>query len=93
MSEETITKTATRSAERFVTKPKTGKATYVKGHWKPVEFHELKKGDIFRLWDKMGDNRVPDYLVDGKHDVCVAVSNAYEYEGSHGIESISINGF
>ena len=92
MSEETVSKEM-RDAERFVTKPKTSRATYGKGYWKPIEFPEIKKGDIFRLWNKKGGNRLPDYTIDGKHDVCVAVSNAYEHEDSYGVESISVRGF
>jgi hypothetical protein len=82
-----------REAERFTTRPKTGNATYVKGYWKPIEFHKLRKGDIFRLWDKTGSGRVPDHFVDGKHDVSVAVSDVYEHENTHGIECIPIRGF
>lgn len=92
MSEEATTKMA-RTAERFVAKSKTGKSTYVKGHWKPIEFPQLKQGDIFRLWDGTGHNRKPDYIIDDKHDVCVAIGDAYECKDSHGIESMSVRGF
>jgi len=93
-TEETVVKKALRSVERFVTSHKTTRTTYVKGFWKPIKFHQLKKGFIFRLWDsdENGD-QMPDHLVDGKHDVCVAVSDAYEHEDSYGIQSFSVQGF
>lgn len=94
VTKETAVKRVLRSVERFVTSQKTVRSTYVKGFWKPIKFHQLRKGFIFRLWDsdENGD-QMPDRTVDGKHDVCVAVSDAYEHEDSYGIESLSIQGF
>ena len=91
MSEATE-KTVKRSTEKFFIKPVTDKATYVKGYWKPIKFHQLKQGDVFRLWDGEGDNRKPDRLVNGKHDVCVALDDAFKTEkGVDTVNCVSVN--
>ena len=45
--------------------------------WKTIKFNNLKKGDIFRLWDTGEDGKeVPDQVVRGQHVVNVALEDA-----------------
>ena len=48
------------------------------GYWKNIKFHQLKKGDVFRLYDSDKDgNEKPDVVEDdGRHQVCVALCDA-----------------
>ena len=70
----------------------------VTGYWKEITFSELKRGDVFRLWDTDKDTGTlkPDHLnEDGHHDVCVATSDAKKCEpdGNYVVESFHLNGF
>ena len=86
--------TIERKVDRFVVDveaerhPKGGHCR-VTGYWEYIEFSDLRKGDVFRLWD----DDEPDVLIDGRHDVCVALSDPEESDGVLGIESMHINGF
>jgi hypothetical protein len=64
----------------------------VTGYWDEVKFTDLRKGDIFRLWDPDGK---PDHMVDGYHDVCVALADPLpqDDESKFSVESLHVNGF
>jgi hypothetical protein len=50
---------------------------FVHGWWRTVKFTSLKKGNIFRLWDKTEDGgEEPDQKVRGQHAVNVALEDA-----------------
>jgi hypothetical protein len=66
----------------------------VHGYWEQIPFGDLKKGDIFRLWESNGD---PDHVVDGKHDVCVALEDPYLPENAESpnhltLQTLHVNG-
>jgi hypothetical protein len=62
----------------------------LKARWKTIAFEDLKKGYIFRLWEEDGS---PDYLIDGKHDVCLALEDAYLAEdGTPTVNCVHVNG-
>ena len=47
------------------------------GQWVRVKFSQLKAGDIFRIFDINEQGfEVPDMVVKGQHEVCVAVGDA-----------------
>lgn len=93
-----ITVWAHRVVEKFTAASSNGDRS-VFGSWDPIEFSQLQKGDIFRLWDVREDgSRYPDHLIDGKHDVSVALDVAYKTpdgKGTHtyGVKSLSVRGF
>lgn len=66
---------ASRKAERLhiVHEYHGGHSTRVIGFWEKVEIADIKRGDVFRLWEADG---TPDHVIDGKHDVCAAVKDA-----------------
>jgi len=79
--------TGTEPGEPLTTRPKKV------GVWNPIQFVELKKGDIFRMW---GSDGTPDNLVGGVHDVCVALTDAtpgVDDPQLSAVESIYVNGF
>ena len=69
----------------------------VEAYWIDVNFSELKKGHIFRLFDTDKDgNEKPDVLTeDGSHQICVALSDAQptgdEFE-NYAVQTIPIRG-
>lgn len=70
-----------RSTEVFRATAHSG--GHIEGNWVPKKFHQLVKGDLFRLWDTDKDGqRKPDRMnpETGMHDVCVALKDA-AYDG------------
>ena len=54
-----------------------GVVARIHGWWKTIKFHQLKKGDIFRLFDTKDNGReVPDQVLRGHHVVNVALEDA-----------------
>lgn len=69
------------------------------GRWEVVEMADLVKGDVFRLWEP---DWTPDRVIDGRHDVCVSLTDAKPVvegaglptsDGNHVVEALSLNGF
>jgi hypothetical protein len=55
------------------------------GTWREIEFRQLRKGDIFRLWDMTSNyGRTPDRTIEGEHEVCVCLSNPEPCESPAG---------
>jgi hypothetical protein len=76
----TTSKQVSRSTEILVTE--NYEEGSIMGYWKATKFHQLRKGDIFRLWDTNDEGyRTPDRVnpATGEHDVCVALTDA-EYK-------------
>lgn len=68
-----------------------------KALWVDVDFHRLKKGDIFRLFNTANGRERPDFMNEnGAHQVCVALSGAkilkgYETENYY-VQSLPLRG-
>ena len=65
-----------RKVQRFVADPECSEGLDdVVGSWKTTTFKDLKKGDVFRLFESSGE---PDIAVEGGHpQVCVAIGDPY----------------
>jgi hypothetical protein len=74
-----------------------GKTVEVLGKWKPIKFRQLRKGDIYRLWDTNDAGvEVPDELEKGQHAINVALTNATPAPPTsynHKVSTILIRGY
>lgn len=65
----------------------------VVGSWRAASFRDLKKGDVFRLFESSGE---PDISVEGGPQVCVALSDAAAVDGgdeekNYAVQSLPLN--
>ena len=68
----------------------------VHGWWQRTTFSMLKKGDIFRLWDRSENGEfVPDQKAKGEHVVQVALEDAKQMEAPTigAVQCLPVKGF
>jgi len=61
----------------------------VTGVWEPVALEDIKKGDIFRVYEHDGS---PDCVIDGVHHTAVALTDAESSEPG-GLRAMPVRGF
>lgn len=63
---------------------------YKNGEWTDIEMEDLKKYDVFRMFEPSGEKvwRANEFKT---HTVFVAVSNAHESDGIWGVSSVGID--
>jgi hypothetical protein len=66
--------------------------------WEEIQFKDLKKGDVFRLYDMTKEGKEKPDIVneDGNHQVCVSLSDAKSLDGeeeNYSVESLALRGF
>jgi hypothetical protein len=76
-----------REVQRFLADPYFDTRLVVHGGWLRVEFKDLRKGDVFRLFEPNGK---PDIEEDGRPQVCVALSDPEPAEGGEGVQNYGI---
>jgi hypothetical protein len=59
-------------------------------NWIEIPFHDLRKGDLFRLWDKKDSVWLPDVIQDGYHQICVALTDPEPWTNENGESTLFV---